>query len=466
MFHHRQSDGREFVRQRLVARAISLLAALALVLTAGLPFNVIAAAPRIDLSTASGAPGTTVRASGSNFWRGESGSLSWDGVAKGMPAYIADGSGRFKVTFTVPSAAISGTHMVGAVKSQKLRASTSFSVVAGAAATPLPSPTATPTVEPTPTVQPSLAPTAGPATFNRRPYSESSIWNTPVRSNAAVDVNSAAMVATIAASDNGKLRSDPRQYTYPVYFVTNETAKRTITTSQVSRRYNADGSFTGGLYSFDIPIPEGAQPSSGTDRQMIIVNVDTGDEWDIFRFEYYAPNQATRISHYVSGVLRDGQPLNYASRGAGVPYLAGLIRPWEIQAGEIKHALAFAYAMPRQARCVYPAVKTDGNSANLLAIPEGARVQLDPNLDVNSIPGLSSASGKVIARALQVYGAFVVDVSGSNKLYAEDNVTADWGTSLVATTVEAIPVSALRVLQLPAGYYATNYSPNHGGCVK
>jgi hypothetical protein len=72
----------------------------------------------------------------------------------------------------------------------------------------------------------------------------------------------------------------------------------------------------------------------------------------------------------------------------------------------------------------------------------------------------------VIARALQEYGAFVIDTGGGAKLYPEDDLTAQWGSALVATTVSAIPVDRLRVLRLPDAYWADAYAPNHGKCVR
>ncbi len=51
-------------------------------------------------------------------------------------------------------------------------------------------------------------------------------------------------------------------------------------------------------------------------------------------------------------------PRGFSSRGAGVPYLAGLVRKCEIEQGHIDHALAFVY--PRTtARFVFPATKSD-----------------------------------------------------------------------------------------------------------
>jgi hypothetical protein len=307
----------------------------------------------------------------------------------------------------------------------------------------------------------------GAARFARdqRPYTPTSPWNTPIPTDAAVDPRSEAMVATIAVSSNGKLRSDPDQYAYPVYFASSATPRTTLSCTGVVSVLHADGTRTvvsGGVLP-DVPIPAGAAPSAGTDAQVIIIDETTGDEYDIWR--YTPPSRCENVTHYVAGVHRSGVEPRYASRGAGVPYLAGLVRPWEIEGGRIAHALAFGYPMNRAVRCVWPASKTDGASETPDAIPEGARLRLDPALDLEQIPGLDAA-GRVIARALQEYGAFVIDNSGSNKLYVEDNLTAAWGDRIVATTVSAIPVERLQVLRLPDAYRAEPYQPTHGDCVR
>jgi uncharacterized protein YjdB len=300
---------------------------------------------------------------------------------------------------------------------------------------------------------------------NQRPYSAGSPWNSPIPIDAAIDPNSAAMVATISANGTGKLRSDPEQYTYPVYFANSLTPRVPLVCSGRVWVNAANGSASSisDKQLPNVPIPPEATPSSGTDGQIIIIDSETGDEYDVWRFT--PPNGCENVTKYERGVFRDAVEPVYISRGAGVPYLAGLIRPWEIAQGHIDHALAFAYATNRLTRCVYPASKTDGKVDRLDVLPEGARLRLNPTLNVDTIPGLDR-TGRIIARALQQYGAYVIDNSGANKLYAEDNVTANWGTTLVATTVSPIPVEQLQVLRLPDAYWAGNYSPNHGNCVK
>jgi PKD repeat protein len=299
----------------------------------------------------------------------------------------------------------------------------------------------------------------------QRPYTADSPWNTPIPADATVDANSAAMIATIAANDDGELRSSPNQYTYPVHFADATTPRVTLVCTGRVWVNAADGSASNVTSKQlpNVPIPADAQPGGGDDNQIIVIDTETGDEYDVYRFA--PPNGCENVTKYERGVFRDAVETTYISRGAGVPYLAGLIRPWEIAQGRIEHALAFAYHTNRLGRCVYPASNTDGKVDQLDVLPEGARLRLDPTLDVETIPGLDR-TGRIIARALQEYGAYNIDNSGSNKLYPEDNLTANWGTTLVASTVSMIPVDRLQVLRLPDAYWAETYSPTHGDCVK
>jgi hypothetical protein len=145
-------------------------------------------------------------------------------------------------------------------------------------------------------------------------------------------------------------------------------------------------------------------------------------------------------------------PSGFGSRGAGMPYLAGLVRRCEIVQHRIDHALALAFPNTT-AQYVYPARKSDGEVPVGQGLPEGARLQLNPSISAAAIHrwGCDGAC-LTIARALQRYGMFVVDTSGRSKLLMEYQGTAHWGggTELTADTVSRIPVGQLRLIS-PGG---------------
>ncbi len=308
-----------------------------------------------------------------------------------------------------------------------------------------------------------------------RPYTTTSIWNTPIDPVPQYDPNSAVMIATIPATAFGGFTSDPNQYTFPVYFVDQTTPRWNVPCVRTKCTIVSPSGVTTVNTLTNVPIPPQAQPAAGSDAQMIIVDRTNGTEYDLYEVVY--SNNTWSVSNgSVYNVYWDGTPSRYGSRGAGIPYYAGLVRPWEIRQGRIEHALAFGYPEPSNQGCVFPASKTDGDSTLANTLPEGARLQLDPTLtetDFNSW-GLS-ATGKIIARALQEYGMFLVDDSGSSKIYIENLIanpyaTEQWtdaGLNLTNKTITTIPYTAFRVLKLPAAYWnPTLGGTKHGSCYR
>jgi len=225
----------------------------------------------------------------------------------------------------------------------------------------------------------------------------------------------------------------------------------------------------------DVPIPDGAQPSAGSDGSMIIIDPATGTEYDLWQVQTETDGSWSASNGSVYNVAWDGTPTGYGSRGAGVPYLAGLVRHWEIAQDSLDHAIAFAYPNVSAAGCVYPASKTDGKSKLPNAMPEGTRLQLDPSLTDSDFEAMGlDRAGRIIARAMQRYGMILIDVSGRSKIIVEDltaNTLAsvswsDPDTVLDQDTISAIPVEALRVLRLPDGWADGSGEEAHGQCAR
>ena len=286
------------------------------------------------------------------------------------------------------------------------------------------------------------APTANP-TGCQRPYADNSPWNTKIGASPTYATTSAYNITALG----GTFGSDPTQYTMPVYEVNSSTPLRTVNFSGTFSNVTNNGTQLTNLKgSVQVPIPAGAVPAAGSDSQIVIWNRQTGDEWG---FSKATPNSdgtwsASNGNHYNtqwSGV----PPTHFASRGAGVPYLTGLIRPCEIAQGRINHAIAFAYDYPTS-QFVYPATKSDGSGSGP-DMPEGARLQLDPSLSDAQIQAWGcKGSCLIIAHALQEYGMIVIDKSGHPKIYAEYDGTAHWNGVVTAKTVSTIPYSAFKVL--------------------
>jgi hypothetical protein len=279
------------------------------------------------------------------------------------------------------------------------------------------------------------------------PYDGASPWNTPIPADANVHPSSDAFIASIPSP----LTSDPDQYTYPVYEVNSDFATGTVVVeryySDVTGPGDNDITVTGRGAVVRLPIPPNAVAADGHDAQLVVWNRDTGDEWGFFRFARNDDGTFTADNGYHYNTNWSGvPPAGFGSRGPGIPYMAGLIRPDEVRAGRIDHAIAFAFEGSAPTFINPPATKSDGVGAPD-GLPEGARLRLNPALtdaDFDAM-GLTHV-GKLVARALQTYGMIVADVSGRPKVFAEGNATAHWGGSLVADTVSPIPLTQFQVI--------------------
>jgi hypothetical protein len=128
--------------------------------------------------------------------------------------------------------------------------------------------------------------------------------------------------------------------------------------------------------------------------------------------------------------------------GSGLSILAGLIRPEEVRAGRIRHALRLAYsATDFTSGYRAPAIKTDQPKGTTTrnpatALEMGTRLQLDPAVDCSArtVPGSGERSPetrylRMICRALQEYGMIAVDGTSERGilLMMEHTRTAGWG---------------------------------------
>ncbi len=288
-----------------------------------------------------------------------------------------------------------------------------------------------------------------PDAGEQRPYSLESPWNLPIGPNPAYDQKNDAYIERLNKS--GHFGCDPNQYTLPVYIVDEQTPLRKVKLTNFFSDVSGDQCHYLDVLkkvSVDVPIPDQAAPAQGTDSQIILWNPSTGDEWGFWLFQSELGDSYIAENGYHYNTRGNGvPPRGFRSRGAGVPYLAGLIRPWEIKQGRIEHAIAFASEHPAL-RYVFPATRSDG-STFFPELPMGARLQLDPGLGEKEFRewGLD-ATGVIIARALQEYGMILIDGSGHPKIYAEYQGTAHWGTLLDPNAVRSIPYTAFRVLDV------------------
>ncbi len=274
-----------------------------------------------------------------------------------------------------------------------------------------------------------------PASKPWRPFSSTSPWNLPLGPDPALDPDSDRLVRDLAK--RGPLRINLAEWSIPVYEVDARSTKGHAV------RDARPGIFGAGFeFPRSIPIPGGAVASrpEGGDMHLCIVDRQLGLEWGMWRAQKNTYGEWETGLGAVTDLRSDGVALPFdqqereldahRARASGFPLIAGLIRLEEIRAGRIEHALVFAYdgcapgwfvPPASTSQAPMPLTRADGGG-----LPMGARIQLDPALDLDALA--LTPAGRTIARALQEYGAFCGDFAGATVLYAESSPEAleDW----------------------------------------
>ena len=264
-----------------------------------------------------------------------------------------------------------------------------------------------------------------------RPFNNKSIWNTKIPADAETDSQSQQLIDSLAI---GGFYINIHDWSIPVYFVNSDTIPKV---NVINSRP--------GIYGKDFKEPNRipvmpdfiASPPVGnfSDNHLCIIDTSKMLEWDMWAARKNKAGDWTTGLGAVTDLKSTGvekpwfEQKNefdaHRSRAGGFPLIAGLIRPDEIKAGKIEHALVFAYQRGRSEFFIPPASTaqaTINEMNNKFGIPMGGRIQLDPNINPDTLK-LNRAC-KIIARALQEYGAFNGDYAGATVLYADNSPSA------------------------------------------
>jgi hypothetical protein len=156
------------------------------------------------------------------------------------------------------------------------------------------------------------------------------------------------------------------------------------------------------------PIPLNARVESGSDRHVLVASRNC------HVYELYSAHRTTHGWKAKSGAvfnLRSNhlRPAGWTSAdAAGLPILPGLVRPDEIKAGHIDHALRFTVESTQRGY-ISPARHEAGDTGSHNVPPMGARFRLRASYSLKHFHG----AALIILRCLKKYGMFVADNGGN-----------------------------------------------------
>ena len=208
----------------------------------------------------------------------------------------------------------------------------------------------------------------------------------------------------------------------------------------------------------EVPVPAYASLNGSSDDPLIVYQPSSGSDWELWRVTKapggtYSACWGGRLDMETSsGVF----PWPYGMSATGISYLATTITEADVASGQIEHTIALQ--LPRCNGAVYPADRHDcGASPDQPA--EGQWFRLPAGLPM---PGGLTPFAQMVFRALQRYGAVVVDYAGAVMIEAEqqsdwaaeghggvDPITASWQGEPEYKVVADIPWSSLQAIDPP-----------------
>jgi hypothetical protein len=258
-------------------------------------------------------------------------------------------------------------------------------------------------------------------------FSSSSFWNEPLRADAPLDPTSSEVVAAfdreIAEEQAARLGPyiNTAKWSVPVY---------TVPAGQpVVKVKLVESTATTLQAAFDeVPLPSNAKPAAGTDKHLVVWQPSTDRLWEFWHLEHGGEGWQAGWGGAMQDVSSSpgiydaeawpGARTFWGASASSLPIAGGLITLEDLELGQINHVLAIGVPNVREGVYTSPAQRTTGESSEPLSLPEGARLRLDPKLNLAALhlPRLTL----MIAEAAQRYGLVLRDTAGDITFYGQD----------------------------------------------
>jgi hypothetical protein len=271
-----------------------------------------------------------------------------------------------------------------------------------------------------------LGPSSPPACW--RPYADTSPFNEEIPADPRVSADSARVVQRLlgfgplqhlTAGDAGTAND----YGRPTYF---NRPGDPVFTVHCTKPWG-----TCPIEGMEVRIPDAARVPGGTDGHLSVVDQATDWEYDFWQVQVKPAGGGQLVVAWGGRTSIDGDGLGSYAVAARFGTLAGTLRPEELQAGQINHALAISVRCD-SGHFVYPASHsgapcTDERLSDADAPPMGTRLQLamtPAQIDALPVPWYR----KALLHAMARYGMYVTDTGGSWGIIKESGlVTTSFG---------------------------------------
>jgi len=240
--------------------------------------------------------------------------------------------------------------------------------------------------------QPAPVAGAGNATYDGCPYFTDGTFTSNVSSIGAVPTSASEIAATAAVSNTAFNFYAPADEQLNV--ATIATPLHTVNQKVSYHSFN-----------FQVPWQSGYYVEPASDGHASVLQRDTCTVYAFFQASWSGSSFSaySGAKYNLNGAF---VPQGNADTASGIPLYAMAVKPEEIQALSIHHALGFSAPAHSPAnRYVFPASSTDGLSGPSGGLPYGARLRLNASFSTAGLGPQATA----IANALKTYGMYLYD---------------------------------------------------------
>lgn len=299
------------------------------------------------------------------------------------------------------------------------------------------------------------------------PFANTSIFRRDL-TTAPVDPQSSPMVnhlvQQITTKYNGVAAVNTREYSNSVAVASASDPKVNVAFDDCQGKgavpEEVDPNRAGSAFH-QVPLPASASPSPGGDQQLSIWDPEQDKLWEFWKAERSGGGLKACWGGRIDDVSKsEGTFEGYTGATAsGTAFMGQAVSAEEAAAAiesnrGINHIMYLALTDPASwDNVVWPAKRSDGHSTDPNAIPEGARLRLDPSVDVDALDITPFA--KAVAKGAQRFGFLVADKAGAVNISARFAPTESWDRVFGGTpsfeVLRGFPWERMQVIDLTYG---------------